>query len=108
MPLEPAPERLTWDATYNGRPLSPREYDASMVLLRDIQAHGGLPAGRLGLGSDVAHVAAVAVSQSGLIKDSGMDPKSPDMTWNVVRLTPLGEVYLRQRSSWKPTPGRLE
>lgn len=91
---------LTWDVTYHGRPLTQRQYDASMAILRRIEAAGRLSAwASAAQCSDDEHVAWVALGQCGVIETSGSDPKSPTMTWDTLGLTPYGKTYLAQRSA---------
>lgn len=87
-----APERLTWDATYRGLPLTRRAYDAHLLMLDRVASGETIDVTAL---DDLAqHEAWVALAQGGLVRTR--HPTSSDVSYEH-RITPLGEAYLRQR-----------
>lgn len=83
-------ERPLWDAMYQGKPLTKRQFDEHLKILAQIAG----PKGWYGFGrdsSDDEHAAFMALSQSGIAKQAGTHGTKE---W---RLTPYGKVYARQR-----------
>jgi hypothetical protein len=89
--------RLTWDATYNGLPLSRLAYEAHMEMLEEIATSDGYQ--RL---ADYAsldeHQAWVAIQQAGLVRNKVAPASDGSFRWAVWVLTELGWLYLKQRS----------
>lgn len=92
---------LTPDITYNGLPLTQAQYDASMAILRRIEALGRVSAHDdccEGHNADDNHVAWIAIWQGRLVREEHVDTKSPTITWHRITLTDLGRVYVAQRA----------
>lgn len=89
-----ATERLTWDATYQGLPLTRRAYDAHLLMLDRVASGETIDVTSL---DDLdQHEAWVALARGGLVRTH--HPTSSDVSYEH-RITPLGVVYLRQRAA---------
>ena len=87
-------ERLTPDATYRGRLLTPAEYAASLDLLAEF-ARGPVQALRATTLSQDETAAWIALIQAGVIRAPAREGRA--FQWDALTLTRYGKVYARQR-----------
>ena len=103
--MNPDTYRPTWDATYQGLPLSSSAYKAHLHLLKAYRA-GRVPEDPKDLPEIAVHQAKVALGQAGIIDCPtcaslrtihGKIPPSTPFHWCEYKLTQYGEIYAGQR-----------
>lgn len=90
-------DRPTWDATYQGLPLSSSAYKVHLLVLKEYRA-GRVPQAPPEYPEIAFHEAQVAIGQAGIVRClKCSNGGTQDFHWCEYKLTQYGEIYAGQR-----------